>query len=93
MKVWKNEKCCGISHRRVFLRCYPLNFSGSEVRSRDLDASKQKSNNVPLASEDVHGVERLLDEPKECLPRGLRRDDISPQFPSEENTEWIVVDR
>ena len=50
-------------------------FTGSpadlwdKVRSRDRDASKQRARNVPLASADVSGGGRLLDEPKECLRR------------------------
>ena len=52
-------------------RWYPLNFSGSKVRSRDRDASKQRARNVPLALGDVRGGGGLRDEPKECLRRRL----------------------
>ena len=48
-----------------------LNFSGSKVRRRDRDASKQTAKNVPLASADIRGGGRLRDEPNECLRRRL----------------------
>ena len=38
-----------------------------KVRSRDLDASKQKPRNVPLASADVCEKDDCVTSPKECL--------------------------
>ena len=35
------------------------------------DRFQQRARNVPLASADVRGGERLCDEPKECLRRRL----------------------
>ena len=45
-------------------RWCPLNFSGSKVRSRDWDASKQKARNVPLASADFRGGGDCVTSPK-----------------------------
>ena len=44
----------------------PADLRG-KVRSRDLDASKQKPRNVPLASADVCEKDDCVTSPKECL--------------------------
>ena len=59
---------------------YPLNFSGSKVRSCDRDANRQKARNVLLASADIYGGTKLHEELKECLSRRLLLTEIQVLF-------------
>ena len=53
-------------------RRWTLNSSGSNVRSRDRDANKQRAKNVPLASADVRGSTEET-SPKNVYPGGYYR--------------------
>ena len=54
-------------------RWYPMNFSGSKVRSFDRNKSKRRATNVSLASADVPWEEDCMASRRECLRRRLAR--------------------
>ena len=65
----------------------PLNISGSKVHSRERDVRKQRARNVPLASADVRGEERLRDELKGA--QTLNTINSWQNIGTKENTEYV----